>query len=209
LDVGSGLGGASRYFASERGCRVSGIDLTAEYVRTATALTAHVGLADRVDYRQTSALALPFAPQTFDGAYMLHVGMNIPDKTALFREVRRVLKPGALFGIYDVMRGDGPGTLSFPVPWATTSTTSFLEDSAVYRRSIEGAGFTVQSVRDRREFTLEFFRKMQARATQSGGPSPLGLHILMGKSARQKIANMIANFERGLIVPTEIIGRAD
>jgi len=35
LDIGSGLGGASRYFANERWCRVTGIDLTEEYVRTA------------------------------------------------------------------------------------------------------------------------------------------------------------------------------
>lgn len=34
LDIGSGLGGASRYFAQIRRCRVIGIDLTEEYVRT-------------------------------------------------------------------------------------------------------------------------------------------------------------------------------
>jgi 2-polyprenyl-3-methyl-5-hydroxy-6-metoxy-1,4-benzoquinol methylase len=37
LDVGSGLGGASRYFAHEHGCQVTGIDLTEEYVRAAEA----------------------------------------------------------------------------------------------------------------------------------------------------------------------------
>lgn len=93
LDVGCGLGGASRYFAQERGCRVTGIDLTEDYVRVAHLLAARVGLSDRVSYRQGSALALPFEPQSFDGAYMLHVGMNIRDKAALFAEVRRVLRP--------------------------------------------------------------------------------------------------------------------
>ncbi len=44
LDVGSGLGGASRHFAHERGCRVTGIDLTEEYVRTAEALARRVGV---------------------------------------------------------------------------------------------------------------------------------------------------------------------
>jgi SAM-dependent methyltransferase len=84
LDVGCGLGGASRYFAQERGCKVMGIDLTEDYVRVAGLLTARVGLGDRVSYRQGSALTLPFAPESFEGAYMLHVGMNIRDKAALF-----------------------------------------------------------------------------------------------------------------------------
>ena len=95
LDIGCGIGGPSRFFATERNCRVTGIDLTEDYVRTAEALAQRVGLADRVSYRQASALALPFEAGPFDGAYMMHVGMNIEDKPALFTEVRRVLKPPA------------------------------------------------------------------------------------------------------------------
>ena len=88
LDVGSGIGGPARYFAKHRGCRVSGVDLTEEYVRVATELTRRTGQAQSVDFRQGSALALPFAPATFDGAYMIHVGMNIADKHALAVGVR-------------------------------------------------------------------------------------------------------------------------
>ena len=73
---------------------------------------------------------------------------------------------------------------------------------------LEGADFQVQSERNRREFAIEFFNQMRARAAQSGGPPALGLHILMGASAPQKVGNMIRNLERGLITPTEIICRA-
>jgi len=208
LDIGSGLGGASRYFAHERGCRVTAIDLTEEYVRAAEALAKRVGLENQISYQHGSALALPFAPRSFDGAYMLHVGMNIQDKARLFAEVQRVLKPGGIFGIYDVMRESGDGDLSFPVPWASSPDTSFVESAVTYRCLLESAGFAVQKERSRREFAVEFFREMRARATQGGGPPPLGLHILMGTSAPQKVANMIDNLERGLIAPTEIISRA-
>ena len=207
LDVGSGLGAASRYFAHERGCRVTGIDLTEEYVRAAEALARRVGLADRVSYRHGSALDLPFAPGTFDGAYMLHVGMNIEDKARLFAEVRRMLRLGGFFGVYDVMR-DGEGDLGFPVPWASSPATSFVENAATYRRLLEGAGFAVEKERSRRGFAIEFFRQVRAQAAEVGGPPPLGLHILMGASAPQKAANMMDNLERGLIAPTEIIARA-
>lgn len=208
LDIGSGLGGASRYFAHERGCRVTGIDLTDEYVRSAKALAKRVGLENQVSYQRGSALALPFAPGSFDGAYMLHVGMNIRDKARLFAEVRHALKPGGVFGIYDVMSENGEGDLSFPLPWASSPDTSFVESAVTYRSLLESAGFAVQKERSRRGFAVEFFHQLRAGAEQGGGPPPLGLHILMGASAPHKIANMIDNLERGLIAPTEIISRA-
>jgi len=99
------------------------------------------------------------------------------------------------------------GDFSFPVPWATTADTSFVVNAARYRPHLEDAGFTVQKERTRREFAIGFFRKMRARAAQSGGPPPLGLPILMGAAAPQKVANMIENLERGLLGPTEIICR--
>jgi ubiquinone/menaquinone biosynthesis C-methylase UbiE len=206
LDIGCGLGGASRYFAGVRGCRVSGIDLTDEFVRTAAALATGVRLDAMVAYRQGNALDLPFPAETFDGAYMLHVGMNIADKGRLFVEARRVLKPGARFGVYDVMR-DHSGDLAFPMPWAATAATSFVEPAAAYRMLLKQAGFEIVSERNRRDFALATFAEMRARAAQ-GRTSPLGLHIVMGPSAAQKVANMTACVERGLIAPVEMIARA-
>lgn len=207
LDIGSGLGGASRYFAQEYGCRVTGIDLTREYVATAQALARRVGMDGRVSYRQGSALALPFEPATFDGAYMIHVGMNIENKAGLFAGIRRVLKPGAVFGIFDIMR-EKDGELMFPVPWAANAVTSFVESPAAYLRMLEQAGFAIVKHRSRRQFAIEFFAQMRARTAQAGGPPALGYHILMGASAQPKLANTVENIERGLIAPVEIIARA-
>jgi SAM-dependent methyltransferase len=150
---------------------------------------------------------LPYPTGNFDAAYMLHVGMNIAAKAALFAEVRRVLKPGGEFAIYDVMR-EKDGELAFPVPWATVADTSFVEGSGTSRQLLEKAGFSISKERSRRDFAIEFFRQMRARATESAGPPPLGLHIVMGASAPQKVSNIIANLESGLIAPTEIIARA-
>jgi ubiquinone/menaquinone biosynthesis C-methylase UbiE len=207
LDIGCGIGGPSRLFADERGCRVTGIDLTADYVRTAEALARRVGLGGRVSYRHASALALPFEPGTFDGAYMMHVGMNIEDKPALFAEARRVLKAGGVFAIYDVMR-TGEGELSFPVHWAASPKTSFVQRPAEYRGALEAAGFEIRRKRDRSAFAREFFREAAARAAQGGGPPPLGVHLLMKSDVPEKVANIMRNLERGLIAPVELICRA-
>ena len=48
LDVGCGLGGGCRFAAQKYGCRVTGVDLTQEYVETGNALSARVGLGDMV-----------------------------------------------------------------------------------------------------------------------------------------------------------------
>ena len=98
VDVGSGLGGPARYFARRFGCRVSGIDLTAEFCEVARHLTSLLGLAERVSIEQGDALAMPFGDATFDGACSMNVSMNIADKRGLYREIHRVLKPDAWLG---------------------------------------------------------------------------------------------------------------
>lgn len=205
VDIGCGLGGAARFFAGRCGCRVTGVDLTPEYVTVADALTRRVGLAEQVDFHVASALDLPLETGSADAATLLHVGMNVQDKEALFAEVHRVLKPEAVFGIYDVMRV-GEGDLEYPTAWAATPATSFVAEPGAYRRALSAAGFEVTAERDRGPFALDFFLRMKARVAE-GGPPPLGLHILMGADAQQKVANLIANLERGRIAPIEMICR--
>jgi len=206
LDIGCGLGGAARFVASRYGCRVTGIDLTPEYVETARAACAWVGLDSRISLHQGSALAMPFADGTFDCAYMLHVGMNIEDKAKLCSEVSRVLRPNSLFGIYDVMKV-GAGELMFPVPWATTAASSAVANPVQYREALDRAGFTVISERNRRDFALAFFDQLRVRTATAGGPPPLGLHILMGRNTPDKVQNMIENISVGRIAPVEMIAR--
>ena len=206
LDVGCGLGGAARFVASTCAGRVTGIDLTPEYISTGRALCGWLGLDTRVTLEQGSALAMPFGDATFDGGYMLHVGMNIEDKAALFSEVFRTLKPGAAFGVFDIMR-DQNGDLLYPVPWATEASTSHLATPADYRAALTSAGFEVTTETSRRDFTLDFFQQVQARAAKSGGPPPLGLHTLMQASTQAKIKNMIGNIAGELLAPVELIAR--
>jgi ubiquinone/menaquinone biosynthesis C-methylase UbiE len=207
LDIGCGIGGPARYFAGERQCHVAGIDLTPEYVAVATALSRRVGLGDRTQFHQGSALALPFPDASFDGAYMLHVGMNIADKSTLFHDVRRVLKPGAVFGIYDVMR-ETEGTLYFPVPWSSDPATSFVVDAAAYREKLQQAGFTIAKERNRRAYALDFQRRAKARIAEIG-PPVFSTQIVMGPTAPVKIGNLLDALERGIVGPTELVCRAN
>jgi len=119
--------------------RVTGIDLTAEYVDTGNALCNWVVLDERASLQLGSALTMPFAERSFDANYMLHVGMNIEDKERLASEVARVLRPRSVFGIYDVMR-TGPGELAFPVPWAMSADLSAVAKPDRYKTALGKAG---------------------------------------------------------------------
>ncbi|NNL84214.1 MAG: class I SAM-dependent methyltransferase [Myxococcales bacterium] len=204
LDVGCGLGGASRFVATRFGARVTGIDLTPEYIAVGEQLCRWLGLEERIALHVGSALACPFPGESFDAAYMMHVGMNIEDKAALFRELARVLRPGARLGVYDVMR-TGPGELVFPVPWASSAAESAVATPDAYRAALESAGFKVSAERNRREFAIAFFEALAARAGGASGPPPLGLHLVMGKDTPIKVANVMENIRASRIAPVELV----
>ena len=206
LDVGCGLGGAARYVATKYKNRVAGIDLTTEYIETGKALCSWLNLERNVTLEQGSALSMPFQNKTFDGGYMLHVGMNIEDKASLFTEIFRVLKPESSFGVYDIMR-QKDGELIYPVPWATESNTSKLSTPDQYKQALIDAGFEVSKENNRRDFALKFFKQLRAKTEANGGPPPLGLHTLMQESTADKIKNMIDNIINGYIAPVEIIAQ--
>lgn len=207
LDVGSGIGGPARYFAAAHGCKVTGIDLTDEFVQVAKRLTQLVQLHDRVEFRQASALDLPFEKDTFDRASMIHVGMNIADKAGVYREVRRVMKPGGVFAVFDIVRS-ADGELRYPVPWAQSEETSFVAKPEAYRDALTQAGFQVVQERDRRDSAIAFTNRTMARTAQNGPPI-LGLQLLMGKQTGEMLKNVLVMMEQGILSPLEIYAQAN
>lgn len=206
LDVGCGLGGAARYVAATFNTGVRGIDLTSEYVDTGNVLCGWVKLDDRVNLTQGSVLSMACEDCLFDAAYMMHVGMNIADKQALFEEVYRVLTPGATFGVYDIMELSS-SDIGYPVPWANTSATSFLATPDAYRMYLEQAGFEVEEVEIRADFAKTFFTEQRKKVEAAGGPPPLGLHTLIGADTGTQFANLVDAIITDKIAPAIIIAK--
>ena len=195
LDVGSGIGGPSRHLAAAFGCRVTGLDLSAEYCEVAAMLAARTGLEGRVDYRHGDATRMPFRGASFDVVWTQHAAMNIADKSGLYAEMARVLKPGGRLAIYDIVAGAG-GEVHFPVPWATEPALSFLTGAPEMRAALEGLGLKVLHWRDATAPALDWFRAIAAKAK---GPAPLGLHLLMGRKWGTMVANQVRNLEEDRI----------
>ncbi|MEZ5931251.1 MAG: class I SAM-dependent methyltransferase [Alphaproteobacteria bacterium] len=204
LDAGSGIGGTARCLAKEKGCRVTGIDLTPDYVQVARMLSERVGLADSVSFHEGSVLDMPFQDRSFDAAVSFHVAMNIEDREGFYRELGRVLKPGAPLCLFDVMKGSMPG-MHYPVPWAEVEANSFLKTPDETASLLEDAGFEITERRSLRDFAIAFFREVFAKAAKADGPPPLGLHLLTGANTPDKFQNYAKGLDERMIDPVIMV----
>lgn len=140
VDLGGGIGGPARFLASNFGCSVVVVDLTPEFCRVGAGLTELTGLTDKVSFHNVSATETGLETESFDLAWMQNAGMNIEDREGLYREVRRLLKPGGRFVLQEIYAADG-ATPQYPTPWATWAEQSFLRSPESVVRLLLDAGF--------------------------------------------------------------------
>jgi sterol 24-C-methyltransferase len=102
LDVGCGRGRIAMHTARVTGAHVSGINLDPSQIANAKNFAERTGLKDQTHF-QVSSLndPLPFPDETFDAGYEVQAFTYAKDKDAVFREIYRVLKPGARFSYLD------------------------------------------------------------------------------------------------------------
>jgi sarcosine/dimethylglycine N-methyltransferase len=193
LDAGSGLGGPSRYLASTFGCRVIGVDLLPSFVAVAQLLAQRTGLNALVSYQIGDLLALPFPDNSFDVVWTQHVVMNIQDRERLYREFRRMLRPGGKLAFYDVLATDANLELHFPVPWAESSDTSFLFTLDKTSSVLVTAGFSITTWNDITIEALKWFG--QQRPPTQG----FSLGVVMGSRFGEMSANLARNIREGRV----------
>lgn len=195
LDLGSGLGGSSRYLAAVCGCRVSAIDLTPEFVELARILTARCGLADSIDYRQASALALPFEDASFDHVWCHNVAMNIADRVTLAREVVRVLRRQGRFSCVETAQGPA-GPPVFPLPWAIDPSASSLVTPEAMRAAVEQAGLRIVE-------QINFATEVEKR----GDPPHQANDVVMGDDFELRRANVMSGLREQRLVDQLIVAK--
>lgn len=206
LDLGSGLGGPARTIAEAHGCRVTGIDLTPAFCDAAGVLTDWVGLADRVRFEVGDVTALPFADASFDAAVTLHVAMNIEAKDRLYAEARRVLRPGGVLAVYDILQGEG-GEVVYPVPWARDAAISHLATPDGMTALLEGAGFKISECEDSTERGEAFFAAVNERLALSGPPA-VSFQAFLGEDFPAMAANMRRNLAERRVRTVRYLCRA-
>ncbi|PIW30796.1 MAG: hypothetical protein COW30_01335 [Rhodospirillales bacterium CG15_BIG_FIL_POST_REV_8_21_14_020_66_15] len=203
IDIGCGLGGPARYVATVTGARVTGIDLTPEFIEVARALADMTGLADVTEFTVGNALDLPFADAAFDAGYTQNVSMSVPDKARFFAEAARVLRPGARFVAGEVAQGPG-GDILYPVPWAMTAEISHLTTPEETAAILEDAGFHVEARHDSTDKALVYNQAARERAKEHGPPILSPLIVLM-EQGLERMRNSARNVEQHRAIPIEFV----
>jgi ubiquinone/menaquinone biosynthesis C-methylase UbiE len=104
LDVGCGSGAVTRDIAKRVGSRglVVGLDPSPALLAVARELAQQAGLGDCVEFREGSALRLPFPDRSFDAVVCVTVLSHVPKGEAAIPELVRVLRPGGRLGVFDL-----------------------------------------------------------------------------------------------------------
>ncbi len=144
LDIGAGVGGTARYLAWKYGCQVTGVELQPHLYEAAVQLTRATGLTEQVhlllgDFLHLEQLAI--AGQQFQAWVSLLVFLHIGDRSTLFQNCARVLKPGGHFYIEDYYQRQ-PLTQADTAILENTLSCPYLPTLEQYRQDLGAAGFT-------------------------------------------------------------------
>jgi cyclopropane fatty-acyl-phospholipid synthase-like methyltransferase len=148
LDVGCGSGGPALFLAREIGCRVTGVDVDEAGLRSGEMLARQFGMADKVVFRRADvAEPLPFPDNQFDALVSMDALCHFPQRSGLFAEWRRVLRPGGRLLVTDPVVVTGLVTKD---ELARRSSTGHFEfcPPGVNERAIGNAGLILESVED-------------------------------------------------------------
>ncbi|HLQ45480.1 MAG TPA: methyltransferase domain-containing protein [Planctomycetaceae bacterium] len=126
-------------------CRVTAIDLAAEMLKLAESNIAHAGLSDVIRAEFIDAKQMPYADGAFDAVLSNSIVHHIPEPRAVFAEMLRVLRPGGVLFIRDLLR---PSTMDDVDRLVATYAGQENEHSRQMFRDSLRAALTLSEVRD-------------------------------------------------------------
>lgn len=101
LDVGCGVGGPMRELARRFGCVITGLNNNAYQLTKCANYNKAAGLQQHCDTLKADFMSIPVPENSYDAIYAIEATCHAPDRTAVFRELLRVLKPGGCFAAYE------------------------------------------------------------------------------------------------------------
>jgi SAM-dependent methyltransferase len=174
VDLGSGSGMDSFLAARQTGVggRVVGIDMTEAQLAKARRLATEQGVAN-VEFVQAHIEQLPLEEGSADVVVSNGVINLSPDKTKVFAEAARVLRPGGRLAIADIVTAIQlpAGVTCDAALWAACIGGAMQRDD--YREAIEGAGFAIDELNENDQY--RFVSERADNATQKYGVESVSL----------------------------------
>jgi ubiquinone/menaquinone biosynthesis C-methylase UbiE len=207
LDIGCGLGAIDQLLVSRHGAgSVIGIDIDPVLLHQMDARIEHAGLGDRIRSQLVEPGPLPFADTCFDVVFSKDSLVQIPEKTVLFAEVNRVLRPGGRFIASDWLRA-GQGAFSvemvefFRLEGIAYNMASLAQSVA----ALQATGFAEIEGQDRNDWYLELARRELSAI--EGALKPVILKAVGVDRTEHFIANwrqLVVVLARGELRPTDL-----
>ncbi|KAI0104084.1 S-adenosyl-L-methionine-dependent methyltransferase [Hypoxylon sp. NC0597] len=101
LDLGCGRGRVAAHMTSVSGVQVTGLNIDANQIAQAKEWNERCGFNNEFVVHDQNDLPLPFPDESFDAFYEIQALSLCKDPAASFKEIYRVLKPGAKFSLLD------------------------------------------------------------------------------------------------------------
>jgi phosphoethanolamine N-methyltransferase len=196
LDIGCGLGAIDLLLIQAHGAgHVTGIDLEPDLIQKARARVVRAGLSSQIELIQVSPGALPFANAGFDVVFSKDSLVQIPDKPALFSEVRRVLVPGGRFIASDWLRGgSGPYSRQMLEYFRLEGITYNMASAEETAWALSAAGFVEVELKDRNAWYLALAQR-EAHSMRTEW-----LPLLESRLGLGRAQHFVANWEQLVLV---------
>ncbi|KAI0005841.1 S-adenosyl-L-methionine-dependent methyltransferase [Xylariaceae sp. FL0662B] len=101
LDLGCGRGKVAAHMTNMSGAQVTGLNIDDNQIAQARKFNAECGLGNEFVVHDQNELPLPFPDASFDAFYEIQALSLCKDPAALFKDIFRLLKPGAKFLLLD------------------------------------------------------------------------------------------------------------
>ena len=193
LDVACGVGTTSRLMSKQLGLCATGLDFSEINVGKAEALSADEAQLEstgestplfapgELKFVEGSADDLPFEDGQFDGVVCECAVSTFADQSKAAKEFFRVLKPGGVFGMTDmVLNGELPAKYAEQVaPWTCMAKAL---DADGYSQLFTEAGFQLIDNQDHSHTLLEMATDIKRKLVMAGVGKALGAIGSLGMS---------------------------
>ncbi|MBE7469180.1 MAG: hypothetical protein DPW09_19000 [Anaerolineae bacterium] len=164
LDVAAGRGGAAIHARRRYGLEVVGVDITPYNACRAEANAREKGVWPQVRFNMGNAHRLPLADASFALAWSIESPAHFADKPIFLKEVGRVLKPGGVFTLADLLVVEPIATASpenrqIYAEFLRVWDVPYLESFDSYQRALAEAGFELRRAEIVTRYNLDILNR--------------------------------------------------
>ena len=153
VDLGCGVGGPLREIARFSGAKIIGVNINEYQLKRALELTEAEHLSHLAEYLNCDFMHVDAPEGSFDAAYSIEATCCAPDRAGAYGEAFRLLKPGALLGVYeycmtDLFDAQDTEMLKLKADMEYSGGLPFIARPREIEEAVRQAGFELLEARD-------------------------------------------------------------